>query len=102
MGIYEKFFLVFEVSGTNYYLYQIFDCIYWFLIQRRSNLCGDILIILFWRKVTGMNNFKYTHLLKYLYVGQISFVSEINICNQIFGTITSLSQKLQKLKKKFS
>ena len=48
-----------------------------------------------------MNNFKYTYLLKYLHVGQISLVSEINICNQIFGTITSLSQKLQKLKKNF-
>ena len=49
-----------------------------------------------------MNNFKYTYLLKYLHVGWISFVSEINICNQIFGTITSFSQKLKKLKKKYS
>ena len=46
-----------------------------------------------------MNNFKYTHLLKYLHVGRISFVSEINICNQIFGKITSLSETLEKLKK---
>ena len=48
-----------------------------------------------------MNNFKYTYLLKYLHVDWISLVSEINICNQIFGTITSLFQRLQKLKKKF-
>ena len=67
----------------------------------RSKLCGDILIILFWVKVTGIKNYKYTHLLKYLHVVQISLVSEINIYNQIFGTITSLSQTLQKLKKKF-
>ena len=66
-------------------------------MQRRSNLCGDILIILFWGKCTDMNNFKYTYLLKYLHVGQISLVSEINICSQIFSTITCLSQKLQKL-----
>ena len=102
MGVYEKiFFLVFEVSGTNWYLYQIFDYRYWFLIQRRSGLRGDILIILFWGKVTDMNKFKYTYLLKYLHVGQIFFVLEINICNQIFGINTSLSQKHQKLKKKF-
>ena len=69
------------------------------LIQRRSDLCGDILIILYWGKVTDMNNFKYTYLLKYLHIGWISLVSEINICNQIYGTITSLFQKLQKLKK---
>ena len=71
-------------------------------MQRRSDLCEDILIILFWGKVTDMNNFKYTYLLKYLHVGWISLVSEINICNQIFGTFNSLSQKLQKLKKIFS
>ena len=39
--------------------------------------------------------------LKYLCVGQLFLVSEVNICNQSFSTITSLSQKLQKLKKKF-
>ena len=30
----------------------------------RSELCGDILIILFWGKVTGIKNYKYTYLLK--------------------------------------
>ena len=67
-----------------------------------SKLCGDILIILFWGKVTGIKNYKFTYLLKYLYIVRISLVSEINIYNQIIGTITSLSQTLQKLKKKFS
>ena len=66
----------------------------------RSKLHGDILIFLFWVKVTGIKNYKYTYLLKYLHIVQISLVSEINIYNQIFGTITSLSQTLQKLKKK--
>ena len=66
----------------------------------RSELRGDILIILFWGKVTGIKKYKYTYLLKYLHVVRISLVSEINIYNQIFGTITSLSQTLQKLKKK--
>ena len=68
----------------------------------RSELGGDILIILFWGKVTGIKNYKYTYLLKYLHLVRISLVSEINIYNQIFGTITSLSKTLQKLKKKFS
>ena len=36
MGIYEKiFFLVFEVSRTKYYLYQIFDARYSFLMLRQ-------------------------------------------------------------------
>ena len=64
----------------------------------RSELCGDILIILFWGKVTGIKTYKYTYLLKYFHVVQISWVSAINIYNLIFGTITSLSQTLQKLK----
>ena len=52
MVIYEKiFFLVFKVSRSNYYLYQLFDGRLSFLILRRSNLRGDILIILFWKKV---------------------------------------------------
>ena len=67
----------------------------------RSQLRGDILIILFWGKVTGIKNYIYTYLLKYLHVVRISLVSEINIYNQIFGTVTSLFQTLQKLKKKF-
>ena len=71
--------------------------------EKRSHiLANKDLIISFWGKVTDMNNFEYTYLLKYLHVGRISFVSEINTCNQIFGTITSLSQTLEKLKKKFS
>ena len=66
----------------------------------RSELCRDILIILFWRKVIGIKNYKYTYLMKYLHVARSAFVSEINIYNKVFGTITSLSQTLQKLKKK--
>ena len=68
----------------------------------RSELCEDMLIILFWGKVTGIKNYKYPYLLKYLHIVRISLVSEINIYNQIFSTITSLSQTLQKLKKNFS
>ena len=60
----------------------------------RSELRRDILIILFWGKVTHIENYKYTYLLKYLHVVWISLVSEINIYNQIFGTITSLFQTL--------
>ena len=45
MGVYEKiFFLVFSVSRTKYYLYQIFDTRYSFLMLMRSDLRGDISI----------------------------------------------------------
>ena len=48
-------------------------------------------------KVTDIKNYKNTYLLKYLRLARICLVSEINIYNQIFGTITNLSQTLKKL-----
>ena len=103
MGVYEKiFFLVFEVSRTKYYLYQIFDTRYSFLMLMRSNLHGDISIIVFWGKVTDVKNFKYTYLLENLHVGRISLALEMSIWYQIFGTSNILFWTLQKLKKKFS
>ena len=44
----------------------------------RSKQRGDILINLFWGKVTGIKTYEYTYLLKYLHVVRISLVSEIN------------------------
>ena len=97
---YEKiFFLVFEVSRTKYYLYQIFDTRYSFLMLMRSDLRGDISIIVFWGKVTDVKNFKYTYLLENLHICQISL--EMSIWYQIFGTSNILFWTLQKLKKNF-
>ena len=70
----RKFFLIFEVSGTNWLLYQVFGGILSFLMAMRSELHGDILIIVFWGKVTDVKNFKYTYLLENLHVARISLL----------------------------
>ena len=57
MGFYENFFLVFEVSRTNYHLYQIFDARCSFLMLWRSDLRGYILIIFFWKKVSDSKKY---------------------------------------------
>ena len=51
----------------------------WSSMQRRSDPHGDILIILFWEKVSDSKNYNYRKLSKYLHVGQISLALEMSI-----------------------
>ena len=58
--------LVFQVSGRKHYLYQLFNGTYLLLLVGRSDLCGNISILICVFKILMSNVYPRTVKIKYI------------------------------------